>query len=229
LTPARDGPEEKRIVIRPPADPNAACPCGSGRKYKNCHGRAGVGLSRPVALPVWGLVTMLVVGGAAGWLLHVATRSQAPSDRVVSAPPGTMLPSPGAASTAAPDPSPYAYDPRTNKYWDPNHRHWHNGLPPSASGDTSARALASAATGSPAPGVRIEPVPEPSPWSYDPATQRYWDPRHKHWHNGPSPSPAQRESLMAMTRRDTSRVPAAAPARVAPATPAADTTTGGGP
>ncbi len=28
-------------------------------------------------------------------------------------------------------PKPYEYDPKTNKYWDPDHGHWHDGPPPS--------------------------------------------------------------------------------------------------
>ena len=79
-------------------------------------------------------------------------------------------------------PKPYEYDPKTNRYWDPNHKHWHNGLPPVApsalpSGQTAANT--------------------PKPYEYNPATNQYWDPGHNHWHNGKPPSPDSQKFLSA--------------------------------
>jgi hypothetical protein len=59
---------------------------------------------------------------------------------------------------------PWEYDAATNRHWDPNHRHWHEGPPPARAADGT-----------------------PEPWQYDPATNKHWDPRHGHWHSGPPP------------------------------------------
>ena len=112
---------------------NSPCPCGSGKKYKQCHGRAGATLTRPVALPMWAIVGMVVVAiGATALLFNASQRNRVPTP--------TMAP--GAAATTSlpigltpgqPEPAPYQYDPATNRYWDPNHKHWHDGQPPDSS------------------------------------------------------------------------------------------------
>jgi hypothetical protein len=50
--------------------------------------------------------------------------------------PSAPVPAPGPAASAPPAsaptaaPAPYTYDAETNRHWDPNHQHWHEGLPP---------------------------------------------------------------------------------------------------
>lgn len=104
---------------------NAPCPCGSGKKYKQCHGRGGATLTRPLSLPLWAIVGMVVVAVGATALLFTSTRNK------TTAPvPGVGLPAAGAGSTTGLTPAPYQYDQVNNRYWDPNHMHWHDGPPP---------------------------------------------------------------------------------------------------
>lgn len=52
-----------------------------------------------------------------------------PSDPAPASPPAA--PVPRTASPAPPaTPEPYTYDAERNQHWDPNHQHWHEGLPP---------------------------------------------------------------------------------------------------
>lgn len=76
---------------------------------------------------------------------------------------GTRLPvaNPGPEGQ---DREPWEYDAATNRHWDPNHRHWHQGPPPARSAEGA-----------------------PEPWQYNPETNQHWDPRHGHWHSGPPP------------------------------------------
>jgi hypothetical protein len=73
------------------------------------------------------------------------------------------------ANPSIPNPTPWQYDPVTNKHYDPSpgHEHWHQGPAPS--------------------------VTQPKPWEYDAATDKFWHPVHNHWHNGPPPPPDQRQ------------------------------------
>src|SRR5262245_15884016 len=107
---------------------NAPCPCGSGKKFKHCHGRSGATLTRRVSLPLWAFVGMIVViVGATGMLFSAVSRNPLSNSRTLPAPGfGTTLPD----GARGPEPAPYAYDPAANRYWDPAHRHWHDGRPP---------------------------------------------------------------------------------------------------
>ena len=83
---------------------------------------------------------------------------------------------PATGIPAIPNPQPWQYDPVTNQHYDPNHGHWHAGLPPS-------------------PQQQQEPqIANPQPWQFDPVTNKHWNPLpgHNHWHNGPPPPPEQR-------------------------------------
>ena len=54
-----------------------------------------------------------------------------PDQRTSQAPQGLPTAITGANSNPAiPNPQPWQYDPTTNKYFDPNHGHWHTGKPP---------------------------------------------------------------------------------------------------
>jgi hypothetical protein len=128
---------------------NAPCPCGSGKKFKQCHGRAGATLTRPVALPMWAIVGMVVVAAGAIFLLFQATNRNRAASAVMPTPGGFGSTLPTGAIPGEPEPAAYQYDPATNRYWDPAHRHWHNGQPPDS-------ALRGAATITPVP---VAPAP----------------------------------------------------------------------
>jgi|GEM_PF-4678630 len=86
-------------------------------------------------------------------------------------------------------PKPYEYNPSTNKYWDPEHKHWHDGPPPL----TTSTSTPSPANQSPVNPVTTLPTSQttantPKPYEYNPTTNQYWDPGHNHWHNGKPPS-----------------------------------------
>jgi hypothetical protein len=94
-------------------------------------------------------------------------------------------------------PKPYEYNPATNKHWDPQHKHWHDGPPPltatteAASNTPTPLNPAALATGQTAANT-------PKPYEYNPATDQYWDPGHNHWHNGKPPSPESQKVLNAV-------------------------------
>jgi len=124
---------------------NAPCPCGSGRKYRHCHGRRR-SVSRAsrtgwiVASSAALLVAALVF--AIRGIHPVAPATQ----RVMDAPAGAVLPPAGKRAEGGPEPAPYTYDARSNRHWDPEHHHWHFGPPPSA-----AERATRAARGVPSP------------------------------------------------------------------------------
>ncbi len=95
-------------------------------------------------------------------------------------------------------PKPYEYNPTTNKYWDPEHKHWHDGPPPLTPSATGSQ------TPAPATGTQmaLPAVPTgtttPKPYEYNPATNKYWDPSHGHWHDGQPPSPESQQAVNAV-------------------------------
>ena len=131
---------------------NAPCPCGSGKKYKQCHGRSGATLTRPVALPMWAIIGMVVVAiGATALLFNASQRNRAP---VPAMTPGTGATTalPIGLAPGQPEPAAYQYDPATNRYWDPGHKHWHNGQAPD-----------SALRGAVAPSATVTPISSTAP------------------------------------------------------------------
>jgi hypothetical protein len=109
---------------------NAPCPCGSGRKYRHCHGRRRSDPARRT-----GRATLLLVfaGALVAGLLVVRglDRSRPPLQRVMNAPAGASLPPAGKLAEGGLEPAPFTYDARNNRHWDPDHHHWHFGPPPS--------------------------------------------------------------------------------------------------
>lgn len=79
-------------------------------------------------------------------------------------------------------PKPYEYNPSTNQYWDPEHKHWHNGPPPLTPSGTAVQTPPTLPTAQTAANT-------PKPYEYNPTTNQYWDPSHRHWHNGQPPPP----------------------------------------
>jgi hypothetical protein len=81
------------------------------------------------------------------------------------------------------NPTPWQYDAATNRHYDPGHQHWHSGPPPA---DIDKSALVS-----PVGSDRVPAPPgivNPTPWQYDPGTDRHYHPGHQHWHSGPPPA-----------------------------------------
>lgn len=96
--------------------PNEHCPCGSGRKYKKCHGRpAAQSSSAKVPLIV---VTLLIAVAAAFYFLQPK--------------PAGVVPAGSAAGAPARMGSPWEFDSASNTHFDPSpgHNHWHAGPPP---------------------------------------------------------------------------------------------------
>ncbi len=87
----------------------------------------------------------------------------------------------GAAPRPVPaiaNPEPWQYDPVTNQHWEPNHKHWHVGQPPSPAQRAQQQ--------------QQPAISNPQPWQYDPVTNKHWEPNHQHWHPGQPPPPDQR-------------------------------------
>jgi hypothetical protein len=103
---------------------------------------------------------------------------------------GAAPPNPITSNPNIPNPEPWQYDPVADKHYDPRpgHQHWHRGRPPTQTADGSSPSSAIPITGSANPGI-----PNPEPWQYDPATNKFWHPGHQHWHNGQPPPPDQRD------------------------------------
>ena len=96
-------------------------------------------------------------------------------------------------------PKPYEYNPTTNKYWDPEHKHWHDGPPPltpSTTPGTNTRLPLNPAAGTKTtlPTSKTGTT-TPKPYEYNPTTNQYWDPGHNHWHSGKPPSPDSQKVL----------------------------------
>ena len=177
---------------------NDPCPCGSGLKYKQCcagklrlnlRGRRGWVLGAlgvvVVTLVAWGLMrSQTGPTPSSGGMPPPSTSagvSTAPGTGATlnPAPLGTGAPTTMSGPTGA-TPQPWAYDAATNRHFDPNHGHWHDGAPP----PLEARGVSS---GAPAPGVAgtESSGPTPAPWTYDAQKNQHWDPVHGHWHPGP--------------------------------------------
>ncbi len=122
---------------------NRPCPCGSGRTFDSCCGDngSGEGVRGEGRSYVPLTIILLLLAGALGFAAWGPWRG---------------------------DPEPWEYDGARDRYWHPDHGHWHDGRPP---GDPES-----------------PPVPDtPRPWAYDEVNDRYWHPLHRHWHDGRPP------------------------------------------
>ena len=188
--------------------PTTLCPCGSGRSQIHCCGDHAKSKINVRSLVTWSFIILLGSGIAAIAFSRpqddvpspAAGPTPAPIQRFNSGAPVT-LPSglnlvgapvgPGSTSGSqvpAPinitNPSPWQYDVVTDRHYDPNHAHWHNGPPPA---DPITSLLGSNSTSGgqvPAP----PNIPNPQPGQYDAATDRHYDANHAHWHAGPPPA-----------------------------------------
>jgi hypothetical protein len=164
------------------ADRNDPCPCGSGKKYKTCHGRrgrTGTTLTRTIA-PLAGI--LLVAGGLWAFLGR-----STPSGRVWSEEHGHWHDAPGATpqkpSGFTPPPPGEAPE---GKVWSYEHGHWHDvvpteGQPPRET--VSQPQTASQQDGSPStpaldsPAGIVTQPPGPAPEG------KVWSAEHGHWHD----------------------------------------------
>jgi hypothetical protein len=193
---------------------NDPCPCGSGLKYKQCcagkmkldmKGHRGwvlgvVGLVLG-ALVAWGLMRSQTRPSATNGMRMPppSTSAGAPAAPGTSAAPNPVTINPFPPGTGAPTtmsgpsgaaPQAWAYDATTNRHFDPNHGHWHDGPPP----PPESRGVASTPRPSPGqvpvPGVTgpMSSGPTPAPWTYDAQKNQHWNPDHGHWHPGPPPA-----------------------------------------
>lgn len=97
--------------------PNEHCPCGSGRKYKKCHGRPA-GKQGLGWLPV--ITGLLILVGAASAYFMLKDK------KPVATPSGSATGAPTRLGQA------WEYDAASNTHFDPSpgHNHWHQGPPP---------------------------------------------------------------------------------------------------
>ena len=156
-----------------------ACRCGSGKRYKHCHLAADQAKARRGWMTAFGALGALVVGIAAwGGIAHWREgRAQAGGGRD-----SLRLPAGGPVAGGGGDVS--------------------GSNPPAPSGafgslvpGQDAHAPIGAGAGSSLPSRaassnELQPGEHPTPWQYDVARNRHFDPRpgHQHWHNGPPPS-----------------------------------------
>lgn len=165
-------------------DRNELCHCGSGKKYKNCHGRKSLAASLS-GNATFGIVAfVLVVGGIilfSGPLKENQPAGQSAPVRPGVTPPGKVWSeehghwhdAPGttpAASSPAQQPGATSSQPSgpapDGKVWSPEHGHWHD-APGSQSSATQT-------------GTTLYPQPDgPVPEG------KVWSPQHGHWHDAP--------------------------------------------
>lgn len=124
---------------------NDPCSCGSGRKFKNCC------LGREPDVPAQRsnrMAKVLLIAVPVGILALVLISSQgrrpgsqsgvSPGNATgVTLPAQTGLPQGSGTREASPPtttPVAWQYDAASNRHWDPNHGHWHDGPPPSRPG-----------------------------------------------------------------------------------------------
>lgn len=171
---------------------NDPCPCGSNKKYKNCHGRSGFHLRITAAKKVF---LLLVVLAAIAW----AGKEYIFGDKLTGDSSGPLSgQQSGRVQPLVPQPPGPVPE---GKVWSPEHGHWHNApvnftdssgvYHPKPSGltppgkvwsydhghwhDTSYTGTETFSPGPPPPG----PPPEGKVWSYD----------HGHWHDAPQGQP----------------------------------------
>jgi hypothetical protein len=162
---------------------NEPCPCGSGQKYKRCclvKGQQG-SYGRNTLIVAAAIIALVGLAVWQSFTSQSPERIPAVLPAEGSAPPPSA-PTPAATAATPGSPTPWQYDKATNRHWDPNHKHWHDGPPPS-NRETPSSAPALTATPDTSPGET------PAPWTYDAANNRHWDPNHNHWHQGPPPKP----------------------------------------
>ena len=204
------------------------CPCGSGKPQIHCcgdHAKSKISLRSVVT---WSIIILLGCGIAAitfsGPQDDAASRAADLTPAPIQDLAGSGVPATfpsginlgttpvGSSSTSggkvpAPpnitNPSPWQYDAVTDRHYNPNHAHWHGGSPPTNPQTTPVGSSSTSGSQVPAP----PNITNPSPWQYDPVTDRHYDANHAHWHNG-SPPTNPTASPLGSTSISSSKVPA---------------------
>ena len=137
---------------------------------------------------------LMVVGGIIA--LSVTLPDKPAATAVSNATLGRTVPS-LANNSGIRNPKPNQYDPLTDRYWHVTaggNGHWHKGQPSANAGTLTpgfnpATIVSSGSLSSGTPNIV-----NPTPWQYDPATNKHWDPRpgHVHWHTGLPPAEGNR-------------------------------------
>lgn len=128
-----------------------------------------------------GVMILLVAGGIVGLSLSVP-KKRPPAAAATTQPffSGRPIDLAGGIN----NPSPWQYDPVTDRYWNPSagHNHWEPGRPPQNPGAATTTAGSTFSSGDPA-------IVNPEPWQYDPVTDKHWVATvgHNHWHSGRPP------------------------------------------
>ena len=141
---------------------------------------------RRVSLRMVMLVGLIVAvaGGIVGLSVAVPDKTAA----LVVGTPGSGQRIPSLANNSGIlNPKDYQYDPLTDRYWhpQPGNAHWHPGQPPAHAGTATFGTPPIITSGSTTPDPDI---PNPTPWQYDPGTNKHWYADHSHWHDGPVPA-----------------------------------------
>lgn len=160
---------------------NDSCPCGSGKKFKQCHGKGRIGSSSGtrIVAPLFGV---LLVAGA----LWAFLGRNAPQGKVWSEEHGHWHDAPGNNTGAQPgSASPPPGQAPEGKVWSSEHGHWHDAAPTDKSSprDTSVQPPTTQPTRQDtgvqalnAPAGSVPQPPGPAP------PGKVWSPEHGHWH-----------------------------------------------
>ena len=142
--------------------------------------------TRRVSLRMLMLLAMILVvaGGIVGLSVAVPDKTTAP---VVGTPGFGQRIGSLANNSGIRNPQPYQYDPLTDRYWhpQPGNAHWHAGQPPANAGTATLIKPTIISSGSTS---RDPNIVNPTPWQYDPATNKHWHAEQSHWDNGPPPA-----------------------------------------
>jgi hypothetical protein len=145
---------------------NDACPCGSGKKFKNCCVDKGSGISRGVLLLIAAIAIIAAIGILPSLLGEKKEKETAFASSAL--PGGRRVPQPGPA--------------QPGKVWSPEHGHWHD-----ATGRSTAPTPAAPMT-TPASPVQVQSAPAFTPGPQPPGpvpAGKVWSTEHGHWHDLP--------------------------------------------
>lgn len=148
---------------------NDACPCGSGKKFKNCCVDKGSGISRGVLLLIAAIATIAAIGILPSLLGEKKEKETA----------FTSAPLPGGRRVPQPGPA------QPGKVWSQEHGHWHDAT---ATGRSTAPLTPAAPMPAPASPVQVQSAPAFTPAPQPPGpvpAGKVWSTEHGHWHDLP--------------------------------------------
>lgn len=145
---------------------NDACPCGSGKKYKNCCVDKNSGFSTGLLILIAVIATIAAIG-----LLPSLFADKDETSAVSAAP-----------AASAPRPQPGVAPP--GKVWSAEHNHWHDAAPARRTMPLSSGSSVSIPT-SPLQ-AQSQPAFKPGPQPPGPVPPgKVWSSDHGHWHDLP--------------------------------------------